>query len=81
MGPQQLEQRLSLSLLPACLPVDSIPLNGQPCMASVREEMPSLLRLNVCEGGGWGGGSEGITSRGRIPLHRGEEEDEMGESA
>jgi hypothetical protein len=50
-------------------------------MASVREDMPSLLRLNVCEGGGWGGGSEGITSRGRIPLHRGEEEDEMGESA
>lgn len=33
-APQQLGQDLSLSLLPACLPVDPVPLNALPCLAS-----------------------------------------------
>ena len=43
--PKQLEQGLSLSLFPTCLPVDPTPLNGQPCLASVGEDVPSTSSL------------------------------------
>jgi hypothetical protein len=39
--PQQLEQELSLSLLPACLPADPKSLNGLPYLASVGEVVTS----------------------------------------
>ena len=47
-----------------CQPVGSVPLTGLPCLASMREDMPSVAV--------WGGGSWSDT--GNSPLLRGEEE-------
>lgn len=51
-----------------CLPVDPVPLNGPPCLASVGEDAPRPAGLDVC----------GVTPRVGIPLHKGEGEDGMG---
>lgn len=51
-----------------CLPVDPVPLNGLPCLASVGEDAPRPAGLDVC----------GVTPRVGIPLHKGEGEGGMG---
>lgn len=63
--PKQLEQELSLNLLPA----DQVTLTGPPCVASVGEDVPSLAV--TCGGrkgvGWWGGGGYWV-----VALLRGE---------